>query len=192
MNVDKLGDLAIKVGDAHEAMEEAFDEESAAEGALLAAVIEKVRPALPALACRMEQSYAVTAFGDVDKQREEEEPFQDLGGLLLCGDGDAVRDNPTDQRGNFRGAGLYLMADGALVTLIYRGTWSRWQGSGWGWVATKTELTPQAAAALFDLDGCVDAIEKALRSQLAGRKDRNTKAAADRATKLRALAELIR
>lgn len=189
--IKTFSDKASRVAEQHEAMQQAYASESEAKAELLRAVIEAVKPGLPALGSRVPQSYTINGHADCNKQREKTSYFDDIYcGIVVAGEG-LQRDNPRDNRGSYEGSHLILSHDGVLYELSYFGDWSKWQGSSWGWEAELAAIDEGEAVDSFNLEEIVSSLSEALDAQLSGNAKKRTKAATERADKLRALAQLL-
>lgn len=183
---------AIEVGVASERRDKAFNELTSAEGELLAAVVEAVRPALRAISSRIPTSGGVQAMGDVNRQRDLPTTYWEIPGFCVDDDRpgpqeDQVRDNG----GSYTGADIFLLVDGTFVRLQYEGRWSRWQGSTSEWNVRASTLTATEVANITDVDEAIERLSKALDRQLEGGTERRAAKASARAEKVRAIRSLL-
>lgn len=182
-------DLAVvtQVAEEKAADEAAALQVRAVEVMLLAVVVEKVKPALRALATRPR-----TAYTHWNSDRADEDTHAQWAGLLVSGDGKPQCDGGRDDNaGELSGQGLYLLADGTWRTLDYAGNWTRWD-KACAQMTTKCDTwTLDEVVGAFDVDEIVAAIAKALAAQVGKRVD-GTKAKLARAEKLAALATMMR
>jgi hypothetical protein len=189
-SIEQIKAKADRVAAEHADVLAAKDAEEAAEAALLEKVVEAVRPALRALASRVKTADRVEHFADVDRQRETE-TLATWRGLCLTGTPGPLRDNPRDNRGSYEGSDLFLLVDGTFVELAYGGSWSRWQGSSWGWKTTERTMTIAEVAHEYKLEPIVEALSEALDQHTQGGRPARAKAMRERAAKLAALVALI-
>jgi len=184
------------------AHEDAISQERAAAVALLGRAVELARPGLRAVSSR---PLVCEDWEDRDDgfQLDDEEPRTeraDWAGLYL-GDGrpgpervDRWRQGQEQTRGTWGGTDLFLLPDGTFKSLSYSGTWSRWQGSSSPWMADEADEEIEAVvAAKWAPSGgqSVKRLAEALQKELDGGRQKATKAALDRAERLRALAALL-
>ena len=191
-SVEKIKEDAIKVIEDQEKNDKAFEAMKAAGAELWNRVIGIVRPAIRSIGNRPVIDLEITGYGDVGKQRDREVRW-DHRCLPLTGDPWPVEDDCYSDGGKFKGKDLLLREDGKLVQFVYRGEWSRWQGSNHWWKASVTVYdTPEAA---ID-DGWVK-VEKHIQriadavSGAAGSRDKSTKKMRARAERRGALAMLL-
>lgn len=196
---------AVAVQDA--SSEEAYADEQLVEVELLEQVLRMVQPAIGALSSRVKSSYRVTHLADVDRQREVETIFS-WQGIRVWGNG-AMEDQPRDTSGEYDGKALYLTAACTWVAVQYVGRWTRYQGGTCWWRATSVgtsidekneedvaitwgELTTEQVVESYSVGRILSSISTALVKQLEGNASKRTKAAQDRAAKIRAVLELIK
>ena len=135
----------------------------AAEAALLDKVIEMARPALAAIGTRPVIGCNIRHHGDVNYcGGDNTEERYGSRCVLLSGDSwGPEEDFPRANAGNFEGVELAVRAPSKtsyakLIQFRYSGSWSRWQGSSWGWEA---EITEYDSAAEAVADGWIDVEE---------------------------------
>jgi len=185
------------------AHEEAIAEERAAAAALLARVVDLARPGRRAVSSRPlicedweERDEEGYRLDDAEPRTER----ADWAGLYL-GEGrpgpervDRWRNGQEQTRGTWGGTDLFLLPDGTFRTLTYSGTWSRWQGASSPWIAEEEEPEIEeivAAKWAPSLSQIVKTLAAALTKEAEGGRVKATKAARDRAERLRALAALL-
>jgi hypothetical protein len=189
MNIESIAAKAAQVGSEFQTSVAARAERDKAEAELLEAVVEKVRPALRAISSRIKKSNR-TWWPDNVSTASEHSHFEERG-LLVHGDAHPECDHPRANRGSYEGGGLWLLTDGTFASVVYEGSWSRWQGEGESWTAELTPLTALEVAEGYDVDGVVAAISTAIDKQ-AGSREKPIKAATERAEKVRAVTSLLR
>ena len=187
-----LSEQAQAVAGEQEDLDRAIDEERTAEAAVLERVIEAIRPGLRALSGRIRTAVDRRHHADVNYHGgTTEEEYDPRCGIRVAGSG-PEEDCPRANAGSYEGCDLYLLSDGSFLELTYEGSWSRWQGSSWGWTSVATILSPREVMDEYALDPIVQtisaAVSKAATSE--GRAKRSA-AAKERAEKLRALTTLL-
>jgi len=198
--LESIDEVANRVAKEDGVFREAIQEENRAEVELLSAVIEKVRPALPALANRIRCSCRCWWVGSV--RTENEEHHFAWRGLYLRDDKPGpCRENPTsDQnRGSYEGLDVFLVCSdkdnpdnvGRFALVEYEGHWSRWQGESDEWEATVEIVSAEQVLEHLKLERIIEVLNKALTSQLEGAKTKRSKQAIERAERVRALARLL-
>lgn len=186
--VTTLDNLARRVATQHDAMAAAITDERHAAAEVLARAVEVARPALRAISSRVLQERRT--FWPTSVETATEETYHDVRGLRLAGDG-PERDHPRANDGAIEGEDLLLLDDGRFVRLTWSGSWTRWQGRSSESRSELEILTLAEVVAGWDLDEILAALAKALEAQLSGRAEKTTKAATERAEKLRAVAALL-
>lgn len=196
-NVETIKTLAPVVAQAAEESNAAHAEQQQAEIALLAQVVELVKPALRAISSRPLTCSDWTGLDGDEKPRTERATWA---GVCLTGRPGPVqrgarsasgRDNT---RGAWGGTDLFLRPDGTFVTLAYIGTWSNWQDARSPWHSkfapktVQTVITEDWAPSLAEI---VNVLASKLTAEVNGKRSEATRAARERAAKLRALAALI-
>jgi hypothetical protein len=141
--------IASVAAEAREA-DAAREQLEAAQAALLERVIASVRPALRALGTRPLVAQHVAHHADVNHnggvRTEERYPSRCV--CISEGEPGPMEDTPRANEGTYHGEDLFIREDGTLIGLTYSGSWSRWQGSSWGWTAEITEyVSPLEAIA---------------------------------------------
>jgi hypothetical protein len=185
-NITNAAPTVAKIANEHA---RAIGEERDAKAQVLAAAIETAQPALSAITYKIESSQR-TFWPDSVRTETEYETYQQ-DGLRLGGPG-PLCDYPTAIDGLYKGRALYLLEDGTLVNVRYRGNWSRWQGASSGWKAEFTPITCREAMDKWKLEECIQSISEALDKQLKSKREEATAEAKARTAKLLALTELLR
>lgn len=180
--------LAPVVEAQHSALTAAIDEEATAEAALLARVVELVRPALKALSSRLKASERV--WWPTNVETASEKSYHEERGVRLAGSG-AERDHPRANDGSIEGTDLVLLEDGTFARLDWSGSWTRWQGRSSDEESALTRLSLADVVARWDVDDIAGALVEKLEAQVTGRAPKTTAAAKDRAEKLRAVNALL-
>jgi len=165
-----------------------------AEAALFEAVIEKARPVLKAIGTRPKLGEQIRHHADVNYdggQRTTE--HADFRAVLLGGDDEPSWDCPRANEGTSAGLGLWLREDGTLFEVKSSGSWSRWQGSSWGWAATVKEYdSPEAALndGWVEVGSYVAAIAEAV-SAAVGKRTKSIETDRARAEQVAAISALL-
>lgn len=180
--------LAPVVEAQHGALVAAIEEEATAEAALLARVVDIVRPALRALSSRLLASERV--FWPDNVSTATEQSYHEERGVRLAGSG-PERDHPRANDGAIEGLDLVLLEDGTFARLDWSGSWTRWQGRTSHEESALTRLTLADVVAGWDVDDLSRVLVEKLEAQVNGRAPKTTAAAKDRAEKLRAVSALL-
>jgi hypothetical protein len=178
----------------HVASEAAAVSLRAAGAALLARVVEIVKPAVRAVGTRPELSSTwITGGGeflDDDDGTASRAPWRAInltGGPFGPG---RRREGRSDFTGTFYGWDIALTEDGKLIRLDYEGSWSQWQGQRSSWTSTQRELTvDEALAAGMKLETALESIGDQLEGS--GDRAKATAAMLEQAAKLRAILALL-
>ena len=187
-NPARLEELARQVAEQHVEMSDAISDERSAEEALLAQIVEAVRPALRALSNRLRASRRVWWPDNVSTATEE--THHDARGIVVDGDG-PQHDFPRANEGQIVGEDLVLLDDGSFARRDWTGSWTRWQGRTSVEESTLTPLTLAQVVADYDVDEIAESIRERLEEQLSGRAPKRTAAARERAEKLRAVSTIL-
>lgn len=187
--VAQLAPIVSQVAAEDAAHVEAIAAENAAEAALLARIVETVKPALRALGSRIYRTWRTTSGRNGVNPVEEREDFDERG-VCLVDLFDRVKD-ATGNRGTYRGSRLYLLTDGRLARVVRTGTWSQWQGEWDSEECTLTVVDAAEAQSRYELADIVEGLKTALQKQIEGKKPAATKAAHARAEKIAAVARLV-
>ena len=188
LNPAALAALATQVGEQHDTMAEAFEEERAAEAALLEKIVDAVRPALKALSSRLkasERTWWPTSTETATARTDHPER-----GIKVDGDG-PVRDHPRANDGAVSGQDLVLLEDGTFAVLDWSGNWTRWQGRTSAEESTLTRITTRDVVDTYNAENIAQNLVDRLEAQLTGRAAKTTQAARDRAEKLQAVSRLL-
>ena len=169
---------------------DALATEAAAETALLVRVIETVKPALRALACRIYRTWRATSGHNGCNPVEEKDYFDERGACLVDAF-DRTKD-ATGNRGTYGGSRLYLLDDGRLAKVRRTGTWSAWQGEWDEEECTLAIIDAATAQKNYHLADIVEGLAVKLNEQIGGEKSKRTKAAKQRAEKVAALVALVK
>lgn len=186
--LEALARLAPVVEAQHGALAEAIEEEATAEAALLARVVDLVRPALRALSSRLLASERV--FWPDSVSTATEKSFHEERGVRLHGTG-PERDHPRANDGAIEGTDLVLLDDGTFARLDWRGSWTRWQGRTSHEESELTRISLADVVAGWDVDDISRALVGKLEAQVNGRAQKTMAAAIERAQKLRCVAALL-
>ena len=189
INIEQVAAQAQMVASNAEDLAGAISTERDAEAAVLAAVIEAVRPALRALSSRIvAMSYETGGRNGCNPVSRT--TYHDERGLVLVDDYERARDE-SGNRGDLTGRRLYLLTDGRLAYVAREGSFSQWQGEADHWESTLRIVTPRAAMNREKLDEVVGVIRAALDKQIEGQGETVAKAARARAAQLQAVAALV-
>lgn len=190
-DVEAIGALAPEVGEAHAALRSALADKRRYEGKLLDSIVEMVRPALNAIASRVQIG---EAFYSGEHNGETKTYSSAFKGAALAGPG-VVREKDRDGgfTGAYTGRTLYLTAAGSWVELTYDGSFNQWQGSRCHWQATETRHADGAAvvAAGFDVEEIVRTLAQLLREQASGNASRRAARIRNEAERLDAVRILL-
>lgn len=197
INLAALGELAGQAAAVQSDLDAAATREREASLALLAAVLTKAKPGLPAICSRP----VLAESGGNDPLRTwnggDSTTRAAWRGVCIAGDDEEVREGRRDDnRGPIAGCGLWLRPDLSLAELAYDGSWSRWQGEGSAWSATVSEY-PDIGAAIaagwnkLDPEDVAKVLADAMTAVLAGKATERAKAMRERAGKLSAVAALL-
>jgi hypothetical protein len=190
--VQQIGELATRVGRAHEAHDQAWRAKRAADADLLVELIEKVRPGLRAICSRVAASGTRSSAGVTTLPAV-------FRGVLLATDSPLPRGGPAstpdakdERRGRYGGRDLFLSEAGELVLLRYSGTWSTVPGEISRWGSEVGTITPAEAAIEYPLDELMDHLAAALATQAEGATPRRIAQLSEQAERVRALLTLVR
>lgn len=191
--IEGLAPLAGHVAVVQNELTSAIAEETEAEALLLARVIEIVGPtALAAVATRPEIAFTICDHaGDTHDESTERATWR---GVLLSCAPQAVGPERDCERGNagtYSGSDLFLLPDGTFRELVYAGTWSKWQGSSWGWTSDERSLSLPEVAAEYQLEKLLGHLRARLESVANGNAPARAKQARTRAARVQALLTLL-
>jgi hypothetical protein len=148
VDLEHLAETAATVAAEAAEADAAREQLEAAQAALLERVIASVRPALRAIGTRPLDAYHMAHHADVNHnggvRTEERFPFRCV--CISDGEPGPMEDAPRANEGAYHGEDLFVREDGALIGFTYSGSWSRWQGSSWGWTAEITQYPTPAEA----------------------------------------------
>lgn len=184
INTQQVQSTVAQVASEYAAAEAARGEQEAAEAALLERIISMVGPALPAISSRQVIEYRCRQGEDGVRLRSKDRALRVEGGP------EDVREHRDASSGTTSGAALMLLSDGTWERWTYEGSWSIWQDSTSHYAVTRRPLTTLEVARKYDLDDVLETILKALDAAK-GTRATATRAAQERATKLRALLALL-
>jgi len=196
--LNEINNAAPMVAEQHCEHVTAVAEQAAAEVELLTAVIEKVRPALPALGSRVKVAY----YAEVEGPGREEK-YADWQGLYINRTGDRV--GPVMEgakhgrnRGPYVGVDYFLITRGTdflpvgqFAEVSYSGNWTCWQNEADRWQAEVKLISPAEALETLSLSTVLSELSTALIAQLQGKKPERIKQARETAERLRALVTLL-
>lgn len=191
-DLSALASLANTVAAQHSELVDAVAAERAANVALLDAVVERIRPALRALASRIKTGERTWWIGTTHTDTECTWS-SDRGLYVGAADVGPERSNPgRDQnRGGYRGFDLFLTSDGRWLELAYTGGWSIWQGEETEWTAAETYVDTATVERDWGGTDVIPRIVAALQSHADGKAPERAKAARERAERIAAVARLI-
>lgn len=195
--LDQIAAAADQVAAEHEQLTDAAQAEREQAAALLSAVVERVRPAIPALASSVCHSHRSFWVGQQVHHDDHNFPWR---GLHVWGAREAEEDYQQGNDGSYEGTGLFLVPYGGnhlqvvpFRRLDYEGRWSRHQGASSSWEASDVGMDAVEVVRLVGVQG-VEAIVRAIASALqshVGKRDKATKRAKESAVKLAALRKLL-
>jgi hypothetical protein len=170
VNLKQRAELA---GERSRRNDRAYEEEHAAGAALLALVIEAVRPALAAICVRVKID--APAIGEIR--------YAPISGVHIAGERPSA---------STIADAVYLMADGGLMLLHHRAEdLAATAPLGRGWRGEVETITPETFEACFDVEAVVGHLSHLLDAQLAGKLERRTAEAEKTASKFRAICRLL-
>lgn len=192
---DKLIDiqrLVPMVARDMEAYVQARAEEAEAHRQLLERVLSLVAPALKALSTTLRVSH-VRRYDAARREFDELNGTAALGerelrGVHLAGDTAPRQDVPKAPSGAYLGRGLWVLEDGRLVRLTYRGTWSQSAEDAARWEADVHLTDAAEAVRQFRVDEVVERLHAGLSRH---NRQEATQAAHQRATLVRAILTLL-
>jgi len=187
--VRDFGTAATEIATAADQQAAAFAAKREAEAALLAKVVESIKPALRAMSSRIQSSHWICG-NNSGLNIVERETHLDERGLLVI-DGWKRHKDTSGNRGELDGERLYLLSDGTWATLTREGTWSAWQGEPDRWEAELDRIEPVDVVQSYKLEDVVRSIAASLAAQRKADRAASTKRALDRAERMTALATLI-
>ncbi len=175
VDLDHLAETAATVAAEAKEADTAREQLEAAQADLFERVIKTARPALRAIGTRPLIAYSIKHHADVNYyggiEEEERPPWRAV--CLSAESFDPTEDAPRANEGSFEGEDLAVREDGILVELRYSGSWSRWQGSSWGWTAEVIEYANPAeaiGAGWTDIDSYIERLTEALDTAIGSRK----------------------
>lgn len=183
-----LAELARTVADQHGTLAEAIADERDAEAALLAQIVESVRPALRALSSRLKASERT--FWPDNAAPATEKTYHPERGVLVDGDG-PTRDHPRANEGAIVGTDLALLDDGTFAVLDWSGTWSRWQGATSFMQSALTRVSLRDVVENYNAENIAMELRNHLEGQRGGKTPKTIAAAKARAEKLRSVSTLL-
>lgn len=184
----ELGEQARVVGKQDDERRAAIRADRDSKAELLDAVVKALRPALRALATRVQL--------DIEDVRRA-----DRLGLLIgtkktkasYAAGPVIRPISGDpNRGRYGGEDLFLMEDGSFFEVTYDGPWSKVAGEKSGWQGIGVTIGTAEVVAGYDVANVLDEIQAALATQAAGGAARATERAWASAERIHAIALLVR
>jgi hypothetical protein len=186
-----LGALAKSVEEEHALSIDAKRAELDAAAALLRGVVEAVRPALRAVASRIQVREVNEWRGATTFATTEEDFLDGPGGLIVSAAAPGpVRDDNRLRSGRYEGECLFLLPDGTWLELTYDGQWSNWVGAGRWWKAQARAMTDLEVAGAYEVEEIVARIQRAMETAQ-GSRTTATARMRERAQKLAALATLL-
>jgi hypothetical protein len=194
-DLSRLADIAATVATEAAQADQARAELWTAQAELLGRVIDLARPALRAIGTRTKIAVSVAHHADVNFNGGVD-TIEWLSSRALCLSNEKPgprEDTPRANTGTYHGRDLFLVENGTLIGLHYSGTWSRWEGSSWGWSAELVyyeELLDIFLDKWSDVEEYVSTIAAALE-KAAGSRQGATKAARERTAQLQAVVALL-
>jgi hypothetical protein len=184
----ELGDQARVVGKQDDERRAAIKSDRDSKAELLEAVVDAVRPALRAIATRVQLDAAGTRCADrngllVGTKKTKEEYV--VGPVVRPISGDPLR-------GRYGGEDLFLMEDGGFFEVTYDGPWSKVAGEKSGWQGIGVPVGAAEVVAGYDLGSILDEVEEELVAQAGGGAARATARAWASAERIHAIAVLVR
>lgn len=170
--------------------EDATEREVRADAQVLAVVIEMVKPALRAIASRI-QATEETVWVNGNTQTETHRTWTKVSGVRVIGEG-PVDYNRRDNDGRTGGVDVFLATSGELIRVEYTGRWTRWQGSRSHWEAEWSTLPLDAYARNHSVTLFLTALRDALRQEVRGGRVSAAGARMERAAKVEALLALLK
>jgi len=195
VDLDRLATTAATVAAEAAQADEAQGALDIAQALLLGKVIGIARPALRAIGTRPVIAYAMRHHADVNYNGgvREKERYHMRAVCLTDSEPWPTEDTPRANEGSYSGEDLFVREDGTLIALRYTGSWSRWQGSSWGWSADVTEYE-SALEAIRDgwthVDNYIARLAEALEKAV-GSREKSTAASIARAEKIGAVVSLL-
>ena len=187
----ELGDQAKRVARERSAYDGAWEEARRARVELLAAIVDAVRPALPALGSGLAlrwSSHGVDAASAKAPFRAVLVGQMQKGPSLPCRFALAS----DSRRGRYGGTALYLTDEGVFVDLEYDGAWSDVPGEVSKWEAKWCPMTADDVVAEYDVADVLDRLTTALVQQAHGATPMRTANLLTRAKQLQALTKMLR
>jgi hypothetical protein len=164
----------------------AYAAEKAQRTALMDAVLNMSKPALPSIVGKITTASLVWADNTPEKQWSQN-------GLRLAGEG--PRRKPNEESGVLQGRDVFWLLDGSVLELLYAGSWSVWDKVPSPWHSEATLLAAKEAASYLVSHGldeiAIRSILDALDAQLKGNTPKRIVQARARAEKLRAILALM-
>jgi hypothetical protein len=188
IDLASITSLAVQVAETSEDYDAAISEERDAEAEILSAAIEAARPALRALSNRLILS-KYQSSGRNGCNWEEREEVSEYRGFQLAEDF-SRQPNGTGNRGTYSGEALILTDSGKLLSCERSGTWSPC-GEGDETRYEYSEVSAREAMNVWELEACLEKLQKKLKEQADSVKPERAKAARARAETLRALSQLV-
>ncbi|TQF13443.1 hypothetical protein FJV41_23935 [Myxococcus llanfairpwllgwyngyllgogerychwyrndrobwllllantysiliogogogochensis] len=175
---------------AHEAVRA---EEVAAKQRVLEQLVELTKPALPALV--MDLKVGMTRRRSLEEKGASDERWDipthegvPVRGVLLAGDSAPRQLLPGAPDGEYVGRGGYLLEDGRLAILKYRGTWSKTDEVSAEWHADMTVVTADEVVRLWKFEDVLQGLQKAL---VGHRRGKAIEASRDRTRRLQGVLQVL-
>jgi hypothetical protein len=183
VNLNEIRRTAAMVAEEKAELDAAGYELRLEKAKLLEAVIEAMRPALPALCSQVGAGATFSPEGGTTVPASWR-------GLYVDGEG-PTRHLGVAMRGRYGGERLLLRQDGALVILAYDGPCSDVFGEVSSWKTTERVVTVAEASETYDVDLVITRIQRALEAQATGGSPFRAAALREKAARLRALQTLV-
>lgn len=182
-----LGDRARRVARDRSDYDGAYNEAKAARADLLTAIIDAVKPALPALCSGVPLlwSYPKISEGPVIRALQLTQPRGPAFPVRFALATDS-------RRGRYGGTALYLTDHGQLIDMSFDGPWSDVPGEVSSWEAKWSPLTAQQATEEYDIHEIIDRLTTALVEEAKGKRPMRTASLLTRARQLQALTTMLR
>lgn len=186
--INQIAAVAADVGTSHAELLAAYEEQHAAEAAVLERAIAAAKPGLRAVARRVHSRDASTSGRNGCNPVQESEYF--TGRYLSLISAEKRERDSTGNAGRYVGTRLLLGTDGGLYETEASGSWSLWQGSWDTLERTMQPISAMDAMGRYNLSDALSALADALGGADADGKRKLAATARERTERLRALSKL--
>lgn len=191
----KIETLTLEVAAVHAEHEAASKLAVDADAALLERVVAMIKPALPALASRVQISSRTTGLADADRERTTD-AYADWRGVYVklteyAAGPERERLFPRANDGDYVGVDLFLDVDGRFYELEYAGRWSKYQSSTSGWEARVRPMALSEVADEYDGEEIAKALLGSLERTQQGALGKRAEQLRAKAARLQAVAALL-